>query len=53
MEKETPNTKRLVIELPSALHQKIKEQALWRHITVRKYVLQAILMRMKNDEQYL
>jgi len=53
MEKEDLKIKRLSIELPSALHQKIKEQALWRHITVRKYVIQAILMRIKNDEQYL
>lgn len=45
--------KRLVIDMPDALHHKIKEQALWRNVTIRKYVIQAILMRMKNDEKYL
>jgi hypothetical protein len=42
----------LYIEMPEDLHREIKAQALWRNITTRKYVLEAIIDRMKRDEKY-
>ena len=42
----------LILEIPKDLHLEIKAQALWRNITLRKYVIQAILERMKRDEKY-
>lgn len=44
--------KRLVIEISEELHKEIKTEAAFRNITIRKYVLQAVLERMKQDKQY-
>lgn len=45
-------TKRLTIEIPEDLHKEIKVEAAFRNITIRKYVLQAVLERMKQDKKY-
>lgn len=42
----------LVIEIPKDLHYEIKKQALYRGITIRKYIIQAVIERMKRDEKY-
>jgi hypothetical protein len=44
--------KKLIIEVSKDLHYEIKQQALWRNITIRKYILEAIMDRMKKDESY-
>jgi hypothetical protein len=46
------NKKRLVVEMEQDLHHEIKKQALFRNITVRKYIIQAVIERMKRDEKY-
>ena len=45
-------TQLLVIEIPKDLHRIIKTQALFRNITIRKYIIQAVIERMKRDEKY-
>jgi hypothetical protein len=45
-------TQLLVVEIPKDLHRIIKEQALFRNITIRKYIIQAVIERMKRDEKY-
>ncbi len=42
--------KRLIFNISESLHQKVKIAAAKRNISITKYVLQAILWRMKNDE---
>jgi len=43
--------KRLVINLTDEEHQQIKIAATLRNISIRQYVLQAILEKMINDPQ--
>lgn len=42
--------KRLVIEIAKELHHDIKARALFKNITVRKYVIIAILEQIKKDK---
>jgi len=50
--KEVSDVKRLVVDLPRGLHNEIKTQATWRNITIRKYIIGAVLERIKREEQY-
>jgi hypothetical protein len=45
--------KKLTIDIPEEWYRKIKMMALIRAITMRKYVLQAVMDRVKKEEQYL
>ena len=45
-------SKILIINVPKEIHSEIKAQAAWRNITMRQYVLQAILERMRQDKKY-
>ena len=45
-------TKRLILDIPKELHHEIKSQAAWRNITIRRYVLQALLWRMEHDKKF-
>lgn len=51
MDKKT--TKRLVVEITPELHGEIKSMAAWRGTTYRKYIIQAVLERLKRDKDYL
>lgn len=42
--------KRLVIEIQPDLHNDIKKRALFRNITIRKWVLIAILEQIKKEK---
>ena len=44
--------KRLVIEVNEEFHAKVKAQALKRNITIRKWVVRAILQALKVEEKY-
>ena len=43
--------KRLVIEIAKDLHHDIKMRALFKNITVRKYVIIAVLEQIKKDKE--
>lgn len=43
----------IILEVPEDLHYQIKQQALFRHGSMKKYVLESIIERMKRDEKYL
>lgn len=44
--------KRLVIEVNEDFHKRIKAIAALRNITIRKWVVRAILQALKNEEKY-
>ncbi len=44
--------KKLQIDIPEDLHSDIKIWATWKNMTIKKYVLQAIMEKMAHDEQY-
>jgi len=44
--------KRLVMEIPEGIHKEIKVQAVWKNITMRKYILQAVMEKIAHDKQY-
>jgi len=43
---------RFLITLPKEVHRQIKLRSAFRNITMRMYVLHAILERMKTDAKY-
>jgi predicted HicB family RNase H-like nuclease len=43
---------RLSIDIPPELHVEIKSQAAFKGITIRKYVIRAILEKIKKDRHY-
>jgi hypothetical protein len=43
--------KRLIADIPEHVHHKIKALAAWKNITIRKYILQAILIQITQDEK--
>lgn len=45
-------SKRLVADIPEELHKEIKIQAMLRNITVRKYVMRAIIEKLNYDTQH-
>jgi predicted HicB family RNase H-like nuclease len=42
----------IYVEIPESLHHKIKEQALFKHLSIKKYIIAAILEQIKKDAQY-
>lgn len=42
-------TKRLLMDIPVVLHRQIKEWALYRNTSIKQYVIEAIIERMKKD----
>lgn len=44
---------RLVLDIDKSLHLLIKEQAQFRAITIRKYILRAILEQLRKDLETL
>lgn len=52
MEEKKATIKRLGIDIPMLVHDKLKIQAIFHNCSLSKYVLQAVLERLKRDEQY-
>jgi predicted HicB family RNase H-like nuclease len=50
--KEEQKTKRLVVDLDESLHLEIKKQALFRNSSIKKYIIEAVIERMKQDAKY-
>ncbi len=49
-EPETPN--RLVLNISEALHKEAKKRALLKNITLRSWVTEAIITKIKNENKY-
>jgi predicted HicB family RNase H-like nuclease len=49
---EKKSKKRLVIEVDDRMHETIKDRANHRHVTIRKWVLRALLEAIKKEQQY-
>jgi predicted HicB family RNase H-like nuclease len=46
---KTPK-KYLNMIIPAEIHRELKQRALDRNVTVSKYVIDAIMMRLKNEK---
>jgi predicted HicB family RNase H-like nuclease len=44
--------KRLAIEISDSFHAEIKKRALLRNISIRKYVLRALIAQINNEKKY-
>jgi len=44
--------KRLVAELPIEIHNKLKLISIFRHCSIRKLVLRALIAFIKHEEQF-
>jgi len=44
--------KRLIAEIPLEIHNEIKKKAIFHNISLRKWVLQAIMEKITKEEQY-
>ncbi|MCK9570509.1 hypothetical protein M0R72_16295 [Candidatus Pacearchaeota archaeon] len=51
-DKQIVDIQRMVIDLSVELHHKVKTEALFRNITMKRYVIEAILERIKRDKKY-
>lgn len=52
-ENEGKDSKMLLVSIPKDVHRVIKSQAAWMNMTLRQYVLQAILKKIEEDKKYL
>lgn len=52
MENENLKIKQLMIHIPVDLHAEIKSRAALRNITIKKWVLRAIMEQIKKEKQY-
>ena len=48
---EQVKIRRIIIELPTMMHSEIKSCAAARGITVKKYVMRAIIARIKKERE--
>lgn len=44
--------KRLIVDMPQSLHHEIKTQASWRNMSIKKYIIETIIERIKKDAKY-
>jgi ABC-type lipopolysaccharide export system ATPase subunit len=42
----------IYVEVPEGLYYLIKQQALFKHLSIKKYIIAAILEQMKKDAQF-
>jgi predicted HicB family RNase H-like nuclease len=49
-EKGRKSPKRILIDVPEEVHKAVKEKAAGRNVTLRRWVLQAIKMRLDREE---
>lgn len=52
MPEQKPKQKRLTLEIPEELHAKIKIEAIFVNITLRKYVMRAIIEKIQRDKVF-
>jgi hypothetical protein len=45
-------TKLLTIEITEDLHHLVKKQALFKHTTIKNYITEAILEKIKKEAEY-
>lgn len=50
MEKKQKIVKRLIVDVESELHKKIKLAASNRNLTIKKYVLEALSWRLRGEK---
>lgn len=50
MTKRHPNNKHLIIEIHEEMHKALKQNALYRNITLRQYVLQILAKELIEEE---
>lgn len=48
-----PRSKRFVIDVDDEFHKKVKDRAKERNITLRKYILRAILQALKQEDKFI
>jgi hypothetical protein len=51
MEKDI-KPKRLIADIDLEIHKRIKSAACWKNISIKKYILQAIIKSLIEDEKY-
>ena len=51
MEKPEKNRKRLAVDIPIEIHNKLKYIAIMRNCTIRKLVLRALIAFIKYEEK--
>ena len=51
--KETKRPKRLTIDIPKELHAEIKAIASLKCTTLQRYVLQALIVKLNRDKEFL
>lgn len=44
--------KRLVADIPLELHNEVKKQAMFINITLRKWIVRAIIEKIQRDKKY-
>ena len=44
--------KRLIIDIPESIHNKIKAEAALRNITMRKWMLRIIIIELNRTDKY-
>jgi len=49
---EDVKKKTLILETTALLHSQIKQRAAVRNISIKKWVLQAIIEKMKQEDHY-
>jgi predicted HicB family RNase H-like nuclease len=50
--KEMVENKRFVAEIELSIHKRIRFASAWKNISMKKYVLQAIMKSLAEDEKY-
>jgi len=43
--------KRLIADIPLAIHTRIKQMAAWKNVSMTVYILQAIIEALNRDEK--
>jgi predicted HicB family RNase H-like nuclease len=49
---DKPKQKRLTLEISAELHNKVKHEAIYINVTLRKWVIRAILEKIQREEVY-
>jgi predicted HicB family RNase H-like nuclease len=50
--KEKSPLKRMITEIPHEIHHEIKLHALLKNMTIRQYVMQAVIEKIRKDREY-
>lgn len=44
--------KQLIVEIPEELHYEIKKQAVFKHTTIKQYVIESLIEKIKKEAKY-